>query len=262
MSYLAYPITFNGIDLNTVSGLTVLKTNPYHLPTRELSIADLARTSKSKINSAYYKERLILVRVGITRATRALLETSIDSLMTILQPIDKVLVLPQAGGLRKYYTTLSDAVVNEEVEGGSYIEMDLIFTCSDRFGYDINPTVLLSFPAYTSSNRSDGLTFRGSAPWQVPVITLTFSSITSGTNKAIVVGNSSTGQQVTITRTWASTDIVEIDSYNKTVKVNGVAIDYTGVIPEWEPGFGYWYYSDTFGTRTFIGSITCVFRYT
>lgn len=259
MSQLNYPVLFNTIDLNSVTGVSVLAVDPYKPPQRRLSFSDIVRTNKSKLNSAFYVEKEITVRVGISRSSRALLEQSVDALMTIIQQQEKQLVVVQSGGQRMYYATLGDVLV--ENDGGMFIELELVFTCSDRYGYDLNSTLLLQITGFTSSNRSDGLTFGGSAEWQQPVITLTFTSVTSGTTKSVVVGNSNTGQQVDIERTWTSGDVLVIDSYNKTVKVNGSEVEFTGAIPEWRNGFGYWYYSDEFTARTLSGSIRNVNRY-
>ncbi len=261
MSYISYPAIFNSVDLNTVPGLTVLKTTPYRPPRRDVSMSEIIRTNKSKLNSAFYTERIVIVKVGITRVNRDQLEESIDALMNLVQGTNKELVLRQSSNLRKYYCTLEEYIVNEEVEGGSYIEMDLNFTCTDRFGYALAPDVLLTITSFTSQSRSDRLTFGGSALTQVPVIRLVYSSITGGTAKAVTIGNGDTGQQIVVTRTWTTGDILEIDCFNKTVKVNNTEVDFTGAIPEWATGFGYWSYFDTLTTRTFSGTITQVKRY-
>lgn len=260
MSQIVYAANFNNNDLTLVNGLTVLATDPYTPPKRTVSSGIIARSNKSKVASAFYTERYITVRVNVVRATRALMEQSLDSLMTLLQGIEKILVLNQGANGRKYYATLSDT--NIVAAGGSYLEMDLIFECADRFGYDSAATLLLQVTNFTSSNRSDPLNFGGSAPWQAPVITLTYSVVTGGTSKAVTIGNSNTGQQVVITRTWAAGDVIQIDSFNKTVKVNGLEVAFVGAIPEWPPGSGYWYYSDTLASRTFSAQILNTNRYT
>lgn len=259
MSIINNPVTFDGIDINTINGLTVLATDPYKLPRRNVVISDIARTNKAKVNSAFYSERIILVRVSISRATRALMEQSIDALMALLQGKEKVLVLNQGGTSRKYYCTLSDGPVDND--GGSYIEIELNFLCNDRFGYDNFSTLLTTLTAFTSGQKTTQLTFGGSAPTQVPVITITFTSITTGTNKNVLIGNDANGQQLTINRTWANGDILEIDSFNRTVKVNGTDVAFTGAIPEWLVGTGYLSYSDTFAARTLNMNATYFKRY-
>lgn len=249
MSQITYSAIVDGTDLTTVSGLTVLLTNPYAPARRKLSINLLARSNKAKTNSAFYVKRIITVRVGITRATRDLVETSLDSLMALIQGVEKELWLRQSGGTRKYTCTYSDFTLREE--GGSYIEMDLFFECSDNFGYDIAPTLLKQVSGFTSGQKTDQITVEGSAPWQAPLFTLTYSAITGGTTATVTIGNGVTGQQVTITRTWTAGDVLVIDSLNKSVKINGVAVAFTGAIPEWSKGIGYINYLDNFTARTF-----------
>lgn len=259
MSYITNPVTFGSIDLSTVPGLTVLASNPYLPANRKLTIGDVARANKSNIDSAYYNKRTITVRVGIARATRALAEASLDALMAILQGVEGQLVFQQAGFPRAYTATYSDYLFR--VEGGAYLELDLIFETSDHFGYDVTPTTLLTVAGFTSNYRSDPLPFDGSALFQVPVITITFTSITATGTKAVTISNASNGQAIVISRTWLPTDVLQIDSQNKTVKVNGSDVDFTGAIPEFQKGTGYWAYSDTFTARTFNAQIQYYRRY-
>lgn len=249
MSYINYPVTFDGANLEIVPGLTVLSTNPYIPAKRKLSIESLARSNKSKITGAFYDKRTITVRVGIAQPTRALVETALDTLMGLLQGQDKILILQQSGGLRKYTSTLADVVI--ERGGGSYLEMDLVFETSDHFGYDINPTLLLQVTNFTSYQKTDQITVGGSADWQAPVITITWSAISGGTSASVSVGNGETGQTITVTRTYTAGDVLEVDSLNQTVKVNGIEVSFSGAFPEWAPGIGYLTYLDTFTARTF-----------
>jgi hypothetical protein len=260
-TYPNVPAVFDGNDINAIDGVSVISTNPYVPPKRNVDSEDVIRTDKSNHTGAFYSERLITVTVAISKASRALMEQSLDALMNILQGTQKILALPQAGTTRNYYCTLQDTMPNDQALGGSFLQLDLIFECSDRFGYETVANTLLSMSAFTSSYRSDRLTFRGSAKWQVPVIHFTYTAIGGGTNATVRVGNGNTGQEMSLTRTWVAGDAVEVDVYNNKVKVNGVETDVVGAIPQFGTGFQYWYYSDNFTSRTFTGDITCVFRY-
>lgn len=245
MSYLAQ---FDSVDITAVPGLTVLGIDSYMPPRRSLTMVDIARTNKSKNTAGFYTERLITVMVGIGRNTRDLAEQSIDTLNGLIQGLEKDLIVSQAGNARKYTATLQDAHVVHG--GGAYVELNLVFACTDRFGYDTAYVVIFSNNAVTSSGRSDNYTFGGSAPWQLPVLTYYYSALTGGTAKTVLVGNSATGQQVSITRTWVAGDRLEIDVKNGTVKVNGVEVAWSGALPEFAPGAGTITYSDNLTTRT------------
>lgn len=251
--------TFNGNELTNISGLTILATDPYKPARRKLSINDIANSNKSKITSAYYKEKDITMRVGISRSTRALLETSIDALLNILQGQEKSLILSQSGTSRRYTCTYAD--FNVLLSGGSYIELELVFKTSDHFGYDINLSELLQVSNFTSGQKTDRITVSGSAPWQTPIITITYTSITTGTSKAVRIGNDSTGQQISITRTWVTGDVLVIDVNAQTVKVNGTEVAFSGALPEWNTGVGYISYSDDFGARTYGMNVSYYKRY-
>jgi uncharacterized Zn-binding protein involved in type VI secretion len=250
---------FDSNDLTAVSGVTILATNPYTPAQRNVKVGDVARSDKSNVNAAFYNNRDITLRVGITRASRDLVEASFDSLMTLLQGLEKTLIVKQAGATRQYTATYSDCLFR--TQGGSYLEFDLVFVTSDHFGYDVSPIQLLAFTGFTSNYRSDQLTFGGSAPFQVPTITLTFTSITSTGTKAVTIANGANGQSVVISRTWVTGDVLQINSGTKTVKVNGSEVAFTGAIPEFSQGIGYWVYSDTFTARTFNGLLQYNKRY-
>lgn len=252
-------VSFDGTDLSTISGLRILATTAYQPAKRKLATSDIARTNRSTIDSAFYNKRTVSIGIGINRATRDLVEQSLDSLYTILQGREKILQVKQSGGNRQYTATYSDTVF--KVEGGAYIEAALVFETSDHFGYDANPTLLLQVSGYTSGQRTDALTVGGSAPWQQPIITLTLTSLTGSSTRSVIIGNGATGQAVTISRTWASGDVIQISAPDGTVKVNGIAVAWSGAIPEFAPSTGYLTYSDTFTARTFSNNVIYYKRY-
>lgn len=249
----AHTVLFNGNNLQSVDGVSVLSVNPYKPARRKVYYGDIARSDKSKVYSAFYVEKEVEVKLAISRATRGLTESALDNLLQILQGREKTLIMLQSGGQRTYTVTLADTVVRED--GGAYMEVVLIFKTSDHFGYDSALSLLLQVSNFTSPNKTDQISVGGSAPWQVPIITITFSTIAGGTSKTVIVGNDGTGQTITVTRTWASGDVLEIDSLNQTVKVNGIDVAFSGAFPEWAPGTGYVTYSDDFTSRTFSNTM-------
>lgn len=252
---------FNGVDIDSIPGVSILNTDPYKMPRRDVLMEQISRTNKSRTNSAFFVERIIVVRIAVQRNTRALMEQSIDAVMAILQGVNKELIVDQSGGNRLYYATLADAPVEED--GGSYQEIDLTFTCTDRYGYSTSASTILTIGTTTAASRSDNITFTGSAITQTPIFTITYSALTGGTNKTVNIGNGSTGQVLSITRNWTSGDILRIDTSGlvPSVKVNSTEVDFMGAFPTFAVGAGTWSYSDNLTTRTFTGSITCVSRY-
>lgn len=242
-------ITFNDFQLSSVTGFSVLSHDSYKPPKRTLSTANLVRTNKAKTHSGFYTEKYITIGYCINGNTRDEAELSLDTLNTNLQGLEKRLVVPMAGTQRWYTASLS--ANNLTVSGGSYIEGELVFELSDRYGYDYVLTTFLNLSGITAASRSDNYSFGGSAPWQAPVITITYTAMTGGTGKDVIIGNNSTGQQVTINRNWSSGDQLIVDVLNKVVTVNGSEVTTTGGLPEFAPGLGTITYYDNFTTRTF-----------
>lgn len=252
MSIIQNPVFYNGYELESVTGLTVLATNPYVPARRRINISDIVRTDKNKATSAFYVQRPISVTVGISRKTRALVEQSLDTLMGMLNGVEKELVLKQGIEKRKYYATYSNSVM--EVEGGSYLQLNLIFECSDSFGYDLDATPVAAI-TYTPTTA---VNFEGSANFQAPIFTITYSAVSGGTTKNVIIGNQVTGQKITITRTWVAGDVLIVDLASRngpTVRVNGVDVAFTGALPFFAPGAGVFTYEDSLSSRTMTGSI-------
>lgn len=242
---------FNANDLATVvPGLIITATNPYVYPTRTLYTNALAAADKSVTSGSNYTEKKVIVSAEIGQNTRELLDAAIDTMNGYLTGKEKTLILSWAGATRQWTATL-DNVTYHEVLGG-YASFDLEFELSDPFGYDVSTTNLFStsLTGSTSTTNFIGI-IGGSADWQAPIITITFTAITGGTSKVVTVGNPANGQTCTITRSWTSADVLVINSQTKTVTVNGTEVATTGACPEWASGAaGSMSYTDTFTTRT------------
>lgn len=258
----SYPTaTFNAVALTTVPGLIIISTNPYRPPNRSVDSSRLAASDKSVSPSAYYEGRKLNVAVEIGRNTRELLDDSIDALLAILQPREKALVLSVGSGTRQWTATYANMAFSN-VKGG-HATIDVEFLASDGMGYDVNSTSLFStsLTGASSTTAFTGL-LGGTAQWQQPTITITFNSLTGDSSDTVTVGNPANGQQVAITRQWANSDVLVIDSKLKKVTVNGTEVAFTGSIPEWERGTaGSIDYSDTFSARNRTMSAVYYKRY-
>lgn len=113
---------------------------------------------------------------------------------------------------------------------------------------------------FTPTSTSIELDFISTSPasgtWFVDDVSVTANS--SGT---LLIGNANTGQTISITRTWNPGDVVVIDTYNKTVTVNGQAVVWTGAFPIFPPGAGGFNVSDPFTTRSINFNVTCTPAY-
>lgn len=249
------PVLFNANNLETlVSGLQIVALPIVVPPKKTLATNMLAFMNKAKVTQNFFTERKIPITCVIKQNTRVLLDQALDSLWPLINGIEGTLTLVEGNQQRAYTATWSD--FNMKTLKGGYMLFDIIFTTSDMFGYDPTYTLLCDQSGFVASPTNITLgDVGGSADWQVPIFTLYYSALTAGTG-TVTIGNPATGQTVSITRTWAAGDQVEVDSQNKTVKVNGVLVDFTGAIPEWQPkilvgtGQSKVLVTDSFSTRT------------
>lgn len=249
MPQVVNPVKFNNIILSeVVPGLTVLAVNSYVPPKRTLTINGIARTNRNKVSTGFFTSKEIIVTVGITRDTRANAEISLGVLLTYIQNIEADLVVIQEGLPRRYTATYSDCDIT--TGGGSYLEVDLVFTLSESFGYNLSYETLLSTTGRTLYNYTDTLTFNGTAQAQLPIITAFLSALSGATTNQVTIKNVATGVGITVNRAWTAGDRLVIDSQNRTVTVNGTAADFSGGFPEFTPGVNYLNYQDNFVSRT------------
>lgn len=226
---------FNTRDIESlVSGLRVLQTNTLLPATKSLSSAVLAYMNKTKVTQGFFTDRKVVVSCLIQKTTQTELETAFEALWPIISGTEGALVVTEAGVQRQYTATWSDFALKSV--GKAWASFDLIFTCSDTYGYDTAATTLIDQSGITTQpNTLTMADVLGSAEWQVPIITLFISALTGGTNATVTVGNPATAQTISITRNWTAADQVEIDCQNRTVKVNGTLVAFTGAFPEYNP---------------------------
>lgn len=248
-------ISFNGTDWETaVPGLKIVKTDPYRFPNRTVTTNQLARTNKSVTTSAFWKDKKFNVDIEIGRDTRELLDDAVDTFKGLLQAKEATL-LSNYGSSTRQWTATVDNVSEEDPQGG-HIGMGIEFEVADPFGYDNSTTTIIT-GAQTGASRTDNINLLGSAEKQLPVITITLTSVTSGTNHGITITNPATGQAIVINRVaWTAADILVIDTAQKLITLNGTVIAFTGPIPEWDKGAGQIQYADTFTSRKFSIGVT------
>jgi predicted phage tail component-like protein len=105
----------------------------------------------------------------------------------------------------------------------SFSILDLIFTCNDPFAYDNTATT----DTQTSFNVNNDTYVVANAGhyYAYPVITITFNQPQT---HIYIKNNSISGNRIDITNAFDTSDELEIDCKNGTVKLNSTA-DYTGV---------------------------------
>ncbi len=252
-------ISFDSNSLQTASILTA-DISHESLPAKSANMFALSHANKSVIPFVSYSDRTIKVSGKIIGSSIADLDSKLDTFRGYFRGTDKNLDIDYNGSTRRYIATVNGISI-ERPGGLQYANFDIEFICTEPFGRNTSVTTPSSSfspsaAGRTSSAYTDAHTFLGTAPYQLPVITITLTAVTGGTG-FLSFGNSGNNQGITITgQTFVNGDVIEIDCANKTVKKNGVAIDFLGAFPEFPPGAQSMAYADGFTTRTFTISVT------
>jgi hypothetical protein len=129
-----------------------------------------------------------------------------------------------------YELGISESTVREEVDRRNF---EIKFSAYRGIGEGTN-SELVYLQNGVSAITSDFIIDLGGSATPEPVITLKFTGVTN--LSALTLYNKTTGDTVTITRTWVINDTIEFNMTTKTVKVNNTAVDYTSVIPRFALG--------------------------
>lgn len=253
-------LTFDSNSLQTYSpvtdvGIITNKIDHTDLPQKDAALFGLANTNASVIPYVGFPLKKITIEGTIVGSTNANLDSRIDTFKSYFGGKNKNLDITYGSGTRRYIAT-SNAVSVQRQQKALFATFAVEFICTQPFGRDTSTTSALSATGRTLSGYTDSYSFVGSAPLQLPLITITYSAVSGGASY-VSFGNNANGQGITITdQTWVAADVLEIDVANRTVKKNGVEIDFLGAFPEFAPGAQNFSYSDGFTTRTFDITVT------
>lgn len=252
----------NGIDLNSITYFEVDKRLPLKLPDRNVQIEYPARGHGGKPIQANYRSKQITILGHISAPDRDALDIVTDALKFALQGTELSLDVVQGGVLRTYTVTVED--------GGGGIDLNVIergvatvtlnFVAADPFGRDTLQTALTFTNPKTTAVSDSAVTIGGS--WLAELnLTVVMTTITGGTAKTYSVSNPTTGESMSVTRTYTSGDVLSLDVRNRLVAINGASVDYLGVFPHWQPGTGIIRLTDDFTTRSVSLSASYYKRY-
>ncbi len=204
---------FAGNDLSVIIGATLVDHNFNDIPSRELSMSKLARANKSILTSAEYSSKEVTVSFHLRGCVRGDTEAVLVTLKSYLRTVNAALVVSQ-GGIDVTYDWATLNEINYEWFSNK-ITITLVFTVADPIGYQNVDTVLLN-TTVTSSSSGTAITVAGSFDAE-PLINATLTTVTGAISQSMSFKNEETGQGITITRTWANGDTIQVDIANKTV---------------------------------------------
>lgn len=240
-----YQITFNGNRLDTIPGVDLYNYDFTALPERDVNIHKLARRSLSIITSSEYTQKTIPVWMDICSGDRQATEATVTYLKSIIQGQNGKLQVLQGGLVVNYTATMNEFNITWD-SFNAYVQV--VFLASTPIGTGATRETLMTLNGVTLPSANQTFTVKGSFSAE-PVITVVFNAVTGGTGASVSLTNAINNQGITITGNFTAGSILEVDSANMRVTLNGGNMDFTGLFPVFSSGVSQLAYSDTATTR-------------
>lgn len=242
----AVGIKFGGFDMQA-NGVIVITTDVYSTPNNEIQADELAEADGALIVKQRYTSKPFKVEGYIQKPTRLELDIARDAFTAALSAKNQPFDIDYAGGIRRYLASAQNIMIG--YSGATTYSFSVEFLSPDGMGWDLDSSSLITALNVTTASFDQPITVGGSYMAE-PVIAVNLGSVTGGTTKTITLTNGVSLRGVSITRTWDSGDVLEVDSLKKTVFVNDIATDFFGQFPAWKTGAGFLGYLDDFTTRS------------
>lgn len=240
-------LSFNGNLLQTSNIITNV-INHTDQPEQVTGLLPVANANRSAITNIDYPSRTISISGVIKGSSQADLDTRIDLFKAYFNGKNKNLDIKYRNGTRRYIAT-KNALSIERKGALSFAPFKVQFVCTEPFGIETGAVELFEEEGITTNTFTAAPTVGGTAPFQLPVFTITINTLT-GTGDYVQISNNENNQAMLITgKGLENGDVLVIDSDQRRVTLNGVAIDYDGVFFELEPGNASITYADGFDTR-------------
>lgn len=250
-------VSFGNYNLQA-DGATVTESDVYSAPPNDIQAVELAERDGALIVQQRYKAKRFTANGHIQKTTVSELESALDAFKAAMAVKNQAFDIDYAGGVRRYAASAENIIITRSAP--TSVGFSVEFLSPDGMGWDVESTELLAPSNVSASAQSFPVTVGGSYQAE-PLITVTLNSVTGGTAKTITITNGVSLRGISITRTWTTSDVLEIDSLTKSVYVNDVATDFLGQFPIWATGDGTIEYLDDFTTRSASISSSYTKRY-
>lgn len=252
-------LSFNGEDIET-DEVKITTLEYFSLPKKDMSVFELANSDLSSVVNVNYPNKIIKIGGTIQCTTLIDLDTQIDNFKALFNAKEANLDIDHSTTTRRYIATVNVLDIRRTI-ALTHAEFSLEFICSNPFGLETTLTTISNLTAYTTAGYTVTPTIGGSAPYQLPIITLELNTIT-GTGDYVQFTNDNNNQEILLTGLGlADGDIIVINCEERTVTLNGDPADYFGTFLELEPGSGSITYLDGFTTRNIDLNISYYKRY-
>lgn len=237
------PATRTGINTNVIRHTD--------MPEATGDVVALANASDSAAPTNEYPNRIVALGGTIHGSSQSDLDSRVDAFKAIFVKRDKDLDIVYAGAIRRYRVIKVNAAGIERQDKALFATFNIELICKP-FGTDTTPTIIADVAGHTAATYTIEETIGGTAPYQLPIISITINALT-GTGDYIQVSNDQNGQEIILTGLeLAAGDVIIINPTpgERSVTLNGTEVDYNGTFIELEPGERSITISDGFTTRS------------
>jgi hypothetical protein len=219
-------ISFNNYNLQTSS--IVMTGLEYQSLNKNLSITRISTSDINKFVESYVADKRIIYSGYIKGTSASDAESKIDELKTnvILNAVAD-LDIEYAGGTRRYRCVCKSIDLDSETPALDIKNIKITFDTIEPLGLDTF-TNTVEYLAESANPITKTITFSGSY-FTLPTYRITVSSESNLTGLSIK--SVETNQEMIILKNYNISDVIEINTREKTVKYNGVDSDYFGIFP-------------------------------
>lgn len=237
-------------------GVRVIDTDVYSAPPNKIQADALAERDGSLVTQQQFDSKPFNVSGLLVKSTEEELEDLMDVFKQAMARKNQPFDIQHGSGTRRYLASAQNIIISKR--GLTSAAFSVQFFSPDGMGWDLEARDLISTTNVTLSNVTIPLTVEGSYKAD-PIIRITVNTVTGGsTNKTISISNAATLRSLSVTGTWTAGTVLEIDTLKGQLLVDGLAREFRGQLPSFDPGEGALVYLDDFTSRdvTILSSYT------
>lgn len=210
-------------------------------PPIQLNGLKATRSDGEKLVSSVYSPKTITIAGRIKAATQSDLETAIDTFKKSVSVVEGNLDIEYAGGYRRYVVALQSTSIERAHYHLTFVPFSITFRVYDppfgkqvgSLGGSLTENEFFTSSAIAALAVEETFTFDGTAKPK-PYFRLTVDR--PGSLRTVRMRNRTTFQEISISNSFLSGDVLTIDAEDEEVLLNGLQEDYEGMFPEFELG--------------------------
>lgn len=205
-------------------------------PPLELNSLTLTREDGAKLISFLYGAKQIRIEGIIKGTSLSDLQSNIDTLKKTISGVNLNLDIDYSGGTRRYNVNVVEIKIDTDFFHINFAPYEIVLLAQDPpFAFDTSITETLSIDNLTDTLTSYSVNFDGTAKPK-PRIVFRIEDTGGGLLDTIRVKNIDTNTQLEVNTAFGDGQALEIDTEEKTVKLQQSDVGFSGVFPEFNLG--------------------------